>query len=62
MVRNLTVVITSLCNNALRHCKPVVLLLCASVSAESSSVSLSRQYVLIQEAGRCNDLEGQNVQ
>ena len=55
-------VVNGVCNNALRHCKPVVWLLCASVSAEICSVTLSRQYVLIQEAGRCNDVEGQNVQ
>jgi len=56
------VVITSVCNKALRNCKPVVWLLCASVSANSSYAILSRQYVLIHEAGRCNDVEGQNVQ
>jgi hypothetical protein len=55
------VFIISVCSNALRPCKPVVWLLPASVSVESSSVSLSRPYVLILQAGRCNDVEGQNV-
>jgi len=59
---NHTVVIISVCNDALRHCKPVVWILCASVSAGNSSVILLRQYVLIHEVGRCNEVEGQNVQ
>jgi len=61
-VRNRTEVIIRVCNDALRHCKPAVWLLCASVSAGNSSVILLRQYDLIHEACGCNALEGQNVQ